>query len=272
MDLGLNNKVALITGASMGIGFEISKKYIIEGASLVICSRNEQKLILAEKKLKKLLNKNQFIVSVPTDISNSADIDNLFNIIDNNNINIYILINNAGILGLKGLAEEIDWFNWLEVININLLGSVLMCRKILPKFKLNNQGKIIQLSGGGATFPTTFESAYAVSKTGIVRYIEILSKETNGYNIDINAIAPGKIKTRLNKNSKDDNFVSFEKAVNLAVFLGCDKSNGITGKLISAQWDNWEYFSDHLEELKNTDVYTLRRIIGKDRNMYWGDK
>ena len=58
----------------------------------------------------------------------------------------------------------------------------------------------------------------------------------------------------------------------LAVFLGSTQSDGITGKLISAVWDDWESFPEHLEELNNSDVYTLRRIVAKDRGFGWGDK
>ena len=61
-------------------------------------------------------------------------------------------------------------------------------------------------------------------------------------------------------------------SADLAVFLGSDESNGITGKLISAMWDNWQEWPKHLDELNKSDVYNLRRIIGRDRAMDWGDR
>ena len=268
----LKEKTAIITGASMGIGFEIAKGYINAGASIIICSRNKEELYGAEDNLRKILSNNQKILAIPADISLQEDIDNLFYNIHRNNFDVNILVNNAGIMGIESTIDDANWQDWINVININLLGSVLMCKKILPIFKNNKYGKILQLSGGGATLPTPNFSSYAVSKAGIVRFIETLAKEVGQYNIDVNAIAPGKLKTRMNKEVNNNDSVDFSNVVNLSIFLASDKSNGITGKLISAQWDNWEDFPNHLEELKNSDVYTLRRIVGKERNMLWGDR
>ena len=202
-----------------------------------------------------------------------------------------ILVNNAGIYGPKGKIEDIDWKEWRRAIEVNLYGSVLTCREAIPYFKKQNSGKIIQLSGGGATNPLPGISSYAVSKAGIVRFIETLSEEVKGKKIDINAIAPGPLNTRMldeiieagpNKvgadfyqkslEQKDTGGTDLSYACDLALFLGSNLSDGITGKLISAVWDNWEEWPSHIGELSNSDVYTLRRIAGRDREIKWGDK
>ena len=110
---------------------------------------------------------------------------------------IDILVNNAGIYGPKGAIEDVDWDEWMQAININLLGSVLACREVLPHFKQQRFGKIIQISGGGATTPMPFISAYAASKAAIIRFIEGLAGEVKDFGIDVNAIAPGALNTRL---------------------------------------------------------------------------
>ena len=74
------------------------------------------------------------------------------------------------------------------------------------------------------------------------------------------------------KKQKATGGVSLEVGAKLAVFLASEKSNGISGKLISAVWDNWEIWPEHITELNSSDIYTLRRIIGKDRQKKWGDK
>jgi 3-oxoacyl-[acyl-carrier protein] reductase len=162
---------------------------------------------------------------------------------------------------------------------------------VLPIFKAQRSGKIIQLSGGGATNPMPRISSYAVSKAGIVRFVETLAEEVREFGIDVNAIAPGALNTRLLDEVLDSGpekvgRVFYERAlkqkesggspldvgVRLAVFLASDVSRGITGKLISAVWDRWEDWPFHLDELNKSDIYTLRRIVGKDRDMSWGDK
>ena len=124
----LKEKTAIITGASMGIGFEIAKGYINAGASIIICSRNKEELYGAEDNLRKILSNNQKILAIPADISLQEDIDNLFYNIHRNNFDVNILVNNAGIMGIESTIDDANWQDWINVININLLGSVLMCK------------------------------------------------------------------------------------------------------------------------------------------------
>ena len=167
----------------------------------------------------------------------------------------------------------------------------MLCRTIIPYFKKNNSGKIIQLSGGGASSPLPLISSYAVSKVGIVRFIENLSEEVKDYNIDINAVAPGPLNTDMLKEAikagpkkigieyykkllkqKKSGGTSFKKACELILFLSSKYSDGIRGKLISALWDDWKNWTSYKKFLQNSDVYTLRRIVGKERGFEWGDK
>ena len=108
-----------------------------------------------------------------------------------------MLVNNAGVYGPKGLTEDVAWDEWEQAIRVNLFGSVLCCRAVLPHFRANGYGKIIQLSGGGATSPLPRLSAYAASKAAVVRFAETLAEELRGTGIDVNAIAPGALNTRL---------------------------------------------------------------------------
>ena len=178
----------------------------------------------------------------------------------------------------------------MHAIEINLLGSILTARALLPHFRTNHYGKIIQLSGGGATAPLPFVSAYAASKAGIVRFMESLAGEVKDHGIDVNSIAPGALNTRLldevleagpekvgksfyerSLKQKSEGGTPLEKGAELAVFLASSASDGLTGKLISAVWDPWENFNEHMQDLQNTDIYTLRRIVPKDRGQSWGN-
>jgi 3-oxoacyl-[acyl-carrier protein] reductase len=163
-----------------------------------------------------------------------------------------------------------------------------MCRAVLPHLRAQSRGKIIQLSGGGATSPLPNLSAYAASKAAIVRFAETLAEELKPTHIDVNSIAPGALNTRMLDEvldagtekvgasfyaraveQKKAGGTSLEIGANLAVFLGSALSDGITGKLISAAWDHWSDLPAHIDDLRNTDIYTLRRIVPQDRARTW---
>jgi NAD(P)-dependent dehydrogenase (short-subunit alcohol dehydrogenase family) len=171
---------------------------------------------------------------------------------------------------------------------VNLLGSVACCRAVVPHFRSLGSGKIIQLSGGGATAPMPRMSAYAASKAAIVRFVETLAQEVREAKIDVNAVAPGALNTRMLEDvlaagpdkigraryeqamkQKGEGGASLDRAAALAVFLASRASDGITGKLISAVWDPWADLASFKAELERTDVYTLRRITPKDRGFTW---
>lgn len=286
----LKDKNIIITGASKGLGFEIAKKFVEEGANICICSRKIEALqrSLIEINSYKIFS-NQIISGWACDLSDKFSVDKFYNSAKRYFKKIDVLVNNAGIHGAKGVFEKTDWDEWIDAINVNLLGSVRMCKNIIPDMKNQMYGKIIQISGGGATKPMATLSAYSTSKAGVVRFMETLAVETKGFGIDINCVAPGILPTDLLedileheeqvdseyylkiKTAKESGKLIFKDAVDLISFLASDKSNGITGKLISANWDNWNEFPGHTDELNNSDVYTLRRIAGRDRNIGWSD-
>ena len=286
----LSGKIAIITGANQGLGLEIARKFILCGADLMICARDKKKLDNAKNQLVKISSSKQKILSRVADISIAKDVKLVVSDTISRLGGCHILVNNAGIYGPKNNFELINWKDWIKTIEINLYGSVLMCRALIKHFRKQGYGKIIQLSGGGATNPLPNLSAYAVSKAAIVRFSETLAEELRGTGIDVNAIAPGALNTRMldeildagpskvgrsfyerSLKQKENGGVSLEKGAELAVFLASSKSDGITAKLISAIWDNWKEWPSYIKELNNTDVYTIRRITGKDRNFHWGD-
>jgi NAD(P)-dependent dehydrogenase (short-subunit alcohol dehydrogenase family) len=291
MDKVLSGKVAIITGANQGLGLEIARRYLAAGADLMLCARNGDLLEKARSELAVLAQPQQKVFGQVADVSREEDAFNLFEqtLIQLNGC--HILVNNAGVYGPKGEIESANWVEWVSAIQINVFGSILMTRAVLPHFKQQQYGKVIQLSGGGATNPMPLLSAYAVSKAAIVRFAETLAEEVRGKGIDVNAIAPGALNTRMldevlsagpekvgktfyerSLQQKKSGGAGLEKGADLALFLASPASDGITGKLISAVWDNWEEWPAHIQELSGSDAYTLRRIAGRDRGFSWGDK
>jgi NAD(P)-dependent dehydrogenase (short-subunit alcohol dehydrogenase family) len=286
----LKNLNALITGGSQGLGKVIAEFFLREGANVVICSRGEKELLATRDELAKRFPA-QKVFAKTCDVSSEAQVNELVVFALRELGSLDALVLNAGIYGPMGATESVSFDEWKRALEINLYGVLLPCRAAIPHFKKIGRGKIIVLSGGGATNPLPNISAYAASKAAVVRLMETLAEELKSFHVDVNAIAPGALATRLvdevlaagaekvgaaffekNKNWKEKGAVPLELGASLAVYLASAESNGITGKLISAQWDPWKDLQQHRDELAKSDIYCLRRIVPEDRGKKWGDK
>ncbi|MDR3476831.1 MAG: SDR family NAD(P)-dependent oxidoreductase [Gammaproteobacteria bacterium] len=286
----LAGRCAIISGANQGFGLEVAKHFVQEGANVMLCARNATTLKEAQQKLQALAAPGVTVFAKQTDISKIAEVDALIAEAVAEMGKIDILVANAGVYGTKGPIEEIDWQEWSDAIDINLKGTVLQCRAVLPHFKKQQYGKIIILSGGGATKPMPFLSAYAASKAAVVRFAETLADEVANFGIDVNTVAPGALNTRLltevldagpekvgqafydqSLKQQEKGGTPLETGASLCSFLAAGESDGITGKLISAVWDPWKKFPELAAELKQSDIYTLRRIVPEDRGLSWED-
>lgn len=291
MTTTLEGRAALITGANQGLGLAIARAYVTAGASVVLCARDAGMLERARDEIASVATGTQRVIAHAADVSNTSDVDRLVQRACTEFPELQILVNNAGVYGPIGPTESVDWDAWVRAIEINLFGSVLMCRALVPHFKQRRYGKIIQLSGGGATNPLPRLSAYAASKAAIVRFAESLALDVRDDGIDVNSIAPGPLNTRMMrelleagpaaagdaffdrmKRIAEEGGAPLETGAALTVFLGSAASDGITGKLLSAMWDPWDTLDERRGDLQRTDVYTLRRIVPADRGMTWGGK
>ena len=287
----LLNKNAIITGGNQGFGLAVAEAFMKEGANVLICARDNKKLLEAVSYLQPFLVRENQLHSLKTDIANYKDCMALADFVEKQFSKVDILVANAGIYGPKGIIENVDWEEWSNAIDINLKGTVMTCRAIIPLMKKQNYGKVIILSGGGATKPMPGLSAYAVSKAAVVRFGDTLAEEVKEFNIDVNTIAPGALNTRLldeilnsgpekvgkvfyeqSVKQKENGGIPLEKGANLCVYLGTEESDGITGKLISVLWDPWQNFAEYKQLLRTTDIYTLKRIVPEDRGLNWALK
>lgn len=291
MTASLAGRSALITGANQGLGLAIARAYVEAGANVMMCARDAALLSQACAEVGALAKDGQRVLSQPADVSRRTDVDRLAGAALAAFPDLQILVNNAGVYGPMGPSETVDWDAWVQAMEINVFGSILMCRALLPHFKGRRYGKIVQLSGGGATNPLPRLTAYAASKAAIVRFAESLALEVKDAGIDVNSVAPGALNTRMMaelldagpaavgeaffarmKRIADDGGTPLETGAALAVFLGSAASDGITGKLLSAVWDPWDSLPAHRSDLDRTDVYTLRRIVPADRGLPWDRK
>ncbi|MFM1770630.1 MAG: hypothetical protein RJA22_3159 [Verrucomicrobiota bacterium] len=278
---------ALITGASQGLGRVIAEHYLSEGADVVLCARNERELAATRDALAAAAPGRR-VLAQPCDVSNEAQVRDLAQFALRQLGSLHALVLNAGVYGPMGPTESVDLAEWRRAIDINLFGVLLPCRALIPHFKQQGRGKIVVLSGGGATNPLPNISSYAASKAAVVRLMETLAEELRAHHVDVNAIAPGALATRLvdevlaagpekvgaafyekNRQWKEKGATPLELGASLAVWLASPDSDGITGKLLSAQWDPWRTLAQHREELARSDIYCLRRIVPEDRGKKW---
>ena len=286
----LKGRKILITGASQGFGLAVAERCLGEGADVAVCSRSAEQIEAAADSLRSRAANGQRVLSMTVDVSNPSAVDDMVARATRELGPLDGLVNNAGIYGPKGAIEDVDWAEWARAIEINLYGTVLPCRAVLPAFRRRGAGKIVNLSGGGATAPLPRLSAYAASKAAVVRFTETLAEELRGTSVDVNAVAPGALNTRLldevlaagpekvgktfyerSLKQKAEGGAPLDKGAALCVFLLSAESDGVSGKLLSAVWDPWAELPQRRAELESSDIYTLRRIVPKDRGKGWGE-
>jgi 3-oxoacyl-[acyl-carrier protein] reductase len=289
---GLDNRVVLITGMSRGLGERLGRAFWQSGADIFGVARDPAALASVAASLSATPTRNgQAVKVLSCDLTHPNAASAVVSRCVEELGGINILICNAALQGPIGPFWEQDINEWEAALKINLLAPIRLVHAALPSMlKVGGDCSIILLSGGGATAPRPRFSAYATAKTGIVRFAETLAVELRDTNISVNCISPGAMPTKLLaevvaagvelagtkevvafERARGDGDATMDRAAQLAVNLATS-GHGITGKLIAAQWDRWEDWPQHLEELNASDVYTFRRIIGRDRNKEWGDR
>lgn len=273
----LAGKVALVTGASRGLGLEIALRLAADGASLALAARDREALESASKQIIACYPDSSVQV-FRADFTVQREADALADWALEQWPAIDILINNAAIQGPIGRFEQADWLQWKAVFDVNVFAPARLAQRLVPSMRLRCSGKIINISGGGATSPRPDFSAYAASKCALVRLTETLAEELRDSRIDVNAVSPGAMNTRMldevvaaGPNAARREYESALKrqkegganatrAAGLVAWLASAASDGITGKLISAVWDDWERLDQRRHELEKTELFTLRRV------------
>jgi len=290
MELPLKNKQALITGAAGGLGRALSLQFLSAGADLALLGRNEGALKSLADELLAVASPGQTVRQFALDLKDPAGLPSALGVVLESVGAPDILVNNAAVQGPIGPSWKNDWAAWEEAVRVDLFAPVIICGSFVGDMIRKGSGCIINISGGGATGPRPNFSAYGCSKAALVRFSETLSEELKGTGITVNCIAPGALNTRMTqdvitagaglageKEYRQASKLSLEydeevldRAARLAVLLASPLGEGITGRLISAAWDPWERLPELKGELSSTDIYTLRRIVPKDRGKDWG--
>ena len=239
----LENKVAIITGSSSGIGYAVADKYLSEGAKVVVCGINDEDTNNAVDKLKEKYSLDN-ILGVSVNVKNTIDIENLFKKTIEKFGKLDILVNNAGIAPAKpiDLMTDEDWEN---TISINLSGPFKCTREAL-KYMKENGGSIINTSSFVSLYGSTTQASYSASKAGLNGLTKSNAKELGKFGIRVNAVAPGVVMTDMVKDNVNDQVIERMKMmtpigrpsevsdlVGIYVYLASDESLTTTGTIIN---------------------------------------
>jgi len=242
-DLSLLGRVAVITGGSRGIGKAIALTFASAGADVVVCSRGKPGEL--EQVLEEILSRGRRALAVRADVSQKTDVTNLVKRTIEQIGDIDILVNNAGIIYRKLLLDTAE-HEWDETMNIDLKGCYLCSKAVGKTMIARGKGTIINLSSRAGLRALSDTGAYCVAKAGVVMMTQVLALELAHYNIRVNAIAPGLIKTDMTRPLWDvpevfnklrqiipmGRIADTDEIARVALFLASDASSYITGQTI----------------------------------------
>ena len=230
----LQGKVALVTGASQGLGRALALAYTKEGASLVVNSRSDEGIRPVAEEVEGL---GAEVLAVAADVSRGEDARRLVDEAVGRFGGIDVLVNNAGLLGPRVVIEEYPEEEWRRVIDANLTGPYLVSKAAIPH--LRNGASIINVVSGVSVEGRSEWGAYSVSKFGVEGLSQILAAELEGRGVRSNAVDPGGMRTEMRAAAypQEDPQTRITPEENTAVFvyLASDESKGVTGRRFKAQ-------------------------------------
>jgi len=192
MNLHLQNKIALVTGASQGIGREIAIQLARNGVKLFLTSKDQLALEEVAQEIQELGGEVKFIVR---DLQEETSIDAVANLALEHFDQVDILINNVGSIGRVGEFESFTREDWLDLINLNVLNAVMLAKLLIPGMKRKQHGRIIFIASEKASEPGSFLAPYAMTKAAIVSIAKTMANELGKNGITVNCISPGVILT-----------------------------------------------------------------------------
>jgi len=273
----MRGRLVVITGSGRGIGRAIAQECARNGARLILASRTLAELEQSAALVRKA-EPGAVVTIAQCDVSSREQVQDLFAKARHEHGPVFAVVCAAGILGEPGLLEDSNLAVWEKTIQINLLGSVYCAHYAIPQMKQLGEGRLVFFSGGGQG-PQARRTAYVASKGAIWRLTESLGAELLESKIYVNAIAPGPVNTKFLEDlllagekrvgkaeyqnalqQKADGGTAPDFAARLTTWLLSDESRGLSGKVLSARWDDFRSFRE-LPALTSSDIFTFKRVI-----------
>ena len=227
----LADRVAIVTGASRGIGRAIAETFVREGARVALAARASDELDALAAAL------GRQAIAVPTDVVDEQAVAHLVERATAELGPIDILVNNAGLLRLSPVVAT-DLATWREILDVNLTGAFLCCRAVLPQMIERGRGAIINMASRAGKIATPMGAAYSASKFGLLALNKALAEEVKRAGIRVNAICPGFVETKMVQDAGIgaalESIMQPAEIAALALFLASDASSALVGAEIEA--------------------------------------
>ena len=190
MDFGLTNRVAIVTGASKGIGKAVAFELVREGCRVVLSARREEDLKKTAEDLRSIEGAGDTI-AVAADVTEAIDVERLVDRAASHFGTVHVLVNNAGGVLHRLPFHELTDEQWLEVLDLNLVSAVRLTRSVLPHMRKERWGRIINIASESAAQPGALKPHYNASKAALMNLTKSLSKAYGEEGIMVNAVSPG---------------------------------------------------------------------------------
>jgi NAD(P)-dependent dehydrogenase (short-subunit alcohol dehydrogenase family) len=236
----LAGKVALVTGASRGIGKAVALAYAKEGAKLFICARRQAPLARTAREIRAAGGEVHWLAA---DFRKTRDVKRIVKEAERRYGTIHILVNNASLLGPREPISKYPLAAWEEVMKVNLTAPFLLTKETLRLMIQQKEGSIINVSSGVGRVGKARWGAYAVSKFGVEGFTQVLAAEVKEMNVRVNAVNPGGTRTEMRASAYPDEdpltLPTPEEIMGVFIYLASSESAGVTGKSFDARdWLN----------------------------------
>jgi NAD(P)-dependent dehydrogenase (short-subunit alcohol dehydrogenase family) len=266
----LLGQVAIVTGGGRGIGRAIARALASAGSAVAVTARSQDEL---DQTAALIAEEGGRALAVVADITDRfsvewmvAETERRFGAID-------LLVNNAGVAGPIGPLWENDPDDWRRSVEVNLDGTFLCCRAVLPGMIARRRGRIINLTSGIGNRPHPYLSAYNVAKTAVTRLSETLAEEAKPHGVLVFVMTPGLVQTGMpeqigNSESGQRWLPDFaanvaaqaqppDRAAQLCLAIASGRADALAGRYINVR-DNLDQLIQRAEEIQSSDLYTLR--------------
>lgn len=242
----LEDRVAIVTGASRGLGYAIAKAYANQGAKVAVVGRNQADL----EKVAAESTQDEELFPIAADVSQEKDVNRMIDQTMNHFGKIDILVNNAGVLTTKGPIHEVELEDWEYTLSVNLRGCFLCTKYVLPIMIQRKSGVIIFVSSGAGKKGIPMWGPYSVSKSGVEGLARVVAAEAKPYGIRANAVNPGAVRTAMRAMAEpEENPMALptpEEVTPLFVYLASSEAKEVTGQSVNFwEWlqafPEWKY-------------------------------
>ncbi len=258
----MGDRLAVVTGASRGIGRALTERLTGAGYSVAALARSQGGL----DDLAATTGATPYLL----DVANADAVKDVFGRIESELGVPHLLVNNAGVGGALARSWEQTEQDWWTVMEVNVRGTYLCSRAVVPSMIARGSGRIVNVSSGAATYPVglagdqILSSAYLASKAAVNRFSEALAGEVYAAGLRVFAISPGMVKTDMTAAAfpdlwdSPDVWTPIEKSIDLIEDLDSGLLDGLSGRYLHAGTDDWRMLAGRVEEIIAQDAHAMR--------------